>query len=100
MKVYIDYSKMTLKDLICMKAEIEKHINFKLNENESKTPIRTSELSLRAFNILVKNNIEYLEDLTKISKKELFKFKNMGKRSYDEILNILNDQNINLAEDK
>jgi DNA-directed RNA polymerase alpha subunit len=98
MKVYIDYSKMTLKDLICMKAEIEKHINFKLNE--SKTPIRTSELSLRAFNILVKNNIEYLEDLTKISKKELFKFKNMGKRSYDEILNILNDQNINLAEDK
>ena len=98
MKVNIDLSKMTLKELIYMKVEIEKHINFKLNE--SKTPIRTSELSLRAFNVLVKNGIEYLEDLTKISKKELFEFKNMGKRSYDEILNILNDQNINLAEDK
>ena len=98
MKVNIDLSKMTLQDLIYMKVEIEKHIKIELNK--SKTPIRTSELSLRAFNILVKNGIEYLEDLTKISKKELFEFKNMGKKSYDEILNILNEHNINLAEDK
>ena len=98
MKVNIDLSQMTLKDLICMKAEIEKHINYKINE--SKTPIRTSDLSLRAWKVLISNGMMYLEDLTKISKKELLNFKNMGKKTYAEILDILNANNINLAEDK
>ena len=98
MKVNIDLSQMLLKDLIYMKKEIDKHINLKVNEH--KTRINTLELSYRAYNCLKNCGILYLEDLTKISKKEFLKFRNVGKRSVEEIQDLLNTHKIDFAKNQ
>ena len=89
---------MPLKDLIYMKKEIDKHINLKVNDY--KTHINTLELSHRAYLCLKNCGILYLEDLTMISKKELLKFRNVGKRTVEEIQDLLNSYKIDFSNNK
>lgn len=98
MKINIDLSQMLLKDLIYMKKEIEKHINLKVNEH--KTHINTLQLSHRAYSCLKNCGILYLEDLTKISKKEFLRYRNVGKKSVEEIQDLLNIHKINFADNE
>lgn len=62
-------------------------------------PIAQLELSARSFNCLKRAHFETLDQLSKLTKKELGQIKNLGKKSVDEIIEKLAQYNITLAED-
>ena len=53
--------------------------------NCDKTPIETLNLSSRAKNCLMRAEIEYVEQLIKLTEKDLLRLRNMGKHTVNEI---------------
>lgn len=53
--------------------------------SEYKTPIETLNLSSRAQKCLFRAEIEYVEQLVRLTEKELLRFRNMGKHTVNEI---------------
>jgi len=62
--------------------------------------IDSLELSVRSYNCLKRAGFETLEDLTKLSYKELSQIKNLGKKSVDEIVEKLSEHDIHLEAGK
>ena len=58
------------------------------------------ELSIRATNVLKRNGINTLCDLSKLNKGQLFKMRNMGRKTMDEILEKLRDYGIELEDEE
>lgn len=90
--------------------EISK-ISFNLAELVGKKPIETSmdkfnqeqildleidelDLSVRSYNCLNRAGIKTLGDITNLSSLELLRVRNLGKRSYDEIVKVLEDKGL------
>ena len=90
--------------------EISK-ISFNLAELVGKKPVETSmdkfnqeqvlslridelDLSVRSYNCLNRAGIETLGDITNLSSFELLRVRNLGKRSYDEIVKVLEDRGL------
>lgn len=90
--------------------EISK-ISFNLAELVGKKPIETSmdkfnqeqilgleidelDLSVRSYNCLNRAGIKTLGDITNLSSLELLRVRNLGKRSYDEIVKVLEDRGL------
>lgn len=90
--------------------EISK-ISFNLAELVGKKPIETSmdkfnqeqilgleidelDLSVRSYNCLTRAGIKTLGDITNLSSLELLRVRNLGKRSYDEIVKVLEDRGL------
>jgi DNA-directed RNA polymerase alpha subunit len=57
------------------------------------------ELSVRSFNCLCRAGLRDVKDLSKISKEQLMKVRNLGRKSYEEVLEKLREVGIELAED-
>ena len=87
MNIKLDLSKLSLKDLVEMKREIDKHLKFKMFEH--KIRIDNCDISARAYNSLNFNGIFYLEDLAEMSIKEFSELKNVGKYTVSECTEIL-----------
>lgn len=60
--------------------------------------ITSLDLSVRSYNCLKRAQIETLDDLAKLTKKELSNIKNLGAKSVDEILEKLAENDITLEE--
>ena len=50
------------------------------------TPVEHLDLSVRSYNCLKRANIHTVEDLTKKTKEDMIKVRNLGKKSLDEML--------------
>lgn len=62
------------------------------------TPIEDLDISIRALNVLRSNGIKTIEELVKYKKLDLLEFRSMGKRSFDEIITILRERNLELKK--
>lgn len=60
--------------------------------------IRKLNLSIRVKNVLLRNDIEFLTDLTVVKKRELLRLPNLGKGSFDEIVSIMNKYGLRLLD--
>jgi DNA-directed RNA polymerase subunit alpha len=58
-------------------------------------PIEELDLSVRSFNCLKRANIHTIQDLVNKSEEEMMKVRNLGKKSYDEVVFKL--QNLGLS---
>jgi DNA-directed RNA polymerase alpha subunit len=67
---------------------------------EGKYDVRKLGLQIRLKNVLLQNDIQYLSDLTYVRSKDLFKMKNFGKKSYQELLSVLDAYGFQLADGK
>jgi DNA-directed RNA polymerase alpha subunit len=93
MNIKLDLSKFSLRELIEMKKEVDKHLKFKMFEG--KIRIDHCDISARAYNSLNFNGIFYLEDLAKMSIKEFSELKNVGKYTVSECTEILEVHGMN-----
>jgi DNA-directed RNA polymerase alpha subunit len=87
MNINLDLSKFSVRELIEIKKEVDKHLKFKMFED--KIRIDHCDISARAYNSLNFNGIFYLEDLAKMSIKEFSELKNVGKYTISECTEIL-----------
>ena len=56
------------------------------------------ELSVRSYNCLKRAGINTIEDLTKRSKDDMLKVRNLGKKSLDEVIQKLESYGLHLKE--
>ena len=90
-------TKDYLEDKRDSEYEIEKAFIYdKINENVFK-PIEDLELSVRAYNCLNNAGINLIAELIQKTEDELLKTKNFGKRSLQEIKEVLNRQGLKLG---
>jgi len=66
------------------------------NENLFK-PVEELELSVRAFNCLKNANIKMIGELVQRSEQEMLKTKNFGKKSLNEIKDVLQEMGLSLG---
>ncbi len=55
----------------------------------SQIPIKELQLTVRAYNVLKRNQVNTVEDLTNYSSEDLLEMKNMGQKAADEIVEVL-----------
>ena len=74
-------------------SEAAKNVQVMIEKEESKKervlemPIEDLELSVRSFNCLKRANISTVDDLVSKSYAEMLKVKNLGKKSFEEVVN-------------
>ena len=71
---------------------------MKLKELLNK-PIVSFSFSQRAKNCFVLSNIVYVKDVVKMSREELLGIKSLGKKTFSEIEQFLNNNNLNFGMD-
>jgi DNA-directed RNA polymerase subunit alpha len=79
-----------------VKVEEEVHEETPLNENLFRT-VEELELSVRSANCLKNANIRYIGELVQKSEAEMLKTKNFGRKSLNEIKEILAEMNLSLG---
>jgi len=85
-------------------SKLEMETVFEDISEEDKKPatkpiaITSLDLSVRSYNCLKRAQIETLDDLAKLTRKELSNIKNLGAKSVDEILEKLAENDITLEE--
>ena len=94
LKLFVDLSE-TAKNTQIM---VEKEENKK--EKILEMPIEELELSVRSFNCLKRSGISTVEDLTNKSENDMMKFKNIGKKSLDEVIAKLRDLGLDLRKEE
>ena len=124
----IDYDKLTLdvqtngtmsaKEIISLAAKIVKdHIQLFVDlidfmgdvdilvSHEEDKPVKVMEmsiedmdLSVRSYNCLKRANINTIEDLTRKSKDDMLKVRNLGLKSLEEVINKLESMGLSLEE--
>lgn len=65
---------------------------------DGKFEIKSLGLNVRLQNVLLQNDFEYLSDLSVVRSKDLFLMKNFGKKSYMELLEIMELYGFQLAD--
>jgi hypothetical protein len=63
--------------------------NSIMHISNSGIPLRSIGFSTRTFNALKRNNVQYLDDLLKLTDKDLSNFQNLGTQSIQEIVDVL-----------
>ena len=124
----IDFDKLTLevetngtisaKDIVSLSGKIlQDHISIfvdlcetmseesimvsKEDDNKAKLldmPIEEMDLSVRSYNCLKRANINTVEDLTKKTREDMLKVRNLGLKSIDEVLLKLNEYGLSFKE--
>jgi DNA-directed RNA polymerase subunit alpha len=79
-----------------VKIEVEVHEETPLNDNLFRT-VEELELSVRSANCLKNANIRYIGELVQKSEAEMLKTKNFGRKSLNEIKEILAEMNLSLG---
>ena len=67
-----------------------------INENLYK-PVEELELSVRAYNCLKNADIKFIGELVQRSEQEMLKTKNFGKKSLNEIKDVLHEMGLSLG---
>ncbi len=126
----IDFDKLILevetngttsaRDIVALSAKIiEEHIqlfvdlcesmsgmSFMVNSDEDnqtkvlEMPIEDMELSVRSYNCLKRANINTVEDLTKKSRADMLKVRNLGLKSIEEVIQKLESYGLGLRADE
>ena len=111
---------MTAREVISLAAKvIQDHISLfvdltefmgsmdiLVNKEESKQvkvlemPIEDMDLSVRSYNCLKRANINTIEDLTKKSKDDMLKVRNLGQKSLEEVIFKLESYGLSLRNDE
>ena len=68
-------------------------------ENFKNVPIEELNISVRTYNCLRRRGVSTVGDLAVMTKEELMRVRNLGKRNYDEILEKLDNIGISLASE-
>jgi DNA-directed RNA polymerase subunit alpha len=79
-----------------MPEEIATYEEGAINENLYK-PVEELELSVRAYNCLKNADIKYIGELVQKSEQEMLKTKNFGKKSLNEIKDVLHEMGLSLG---
>lgn len=83
------------------KDEIFQAAKVEVKETPSEAiSISTLDISVRSYNCLKRSNIETLDQLAEMTYSELENIQNLGKKSLEEILSVLNEHNIKLKGEK
>lgn len=126
----IDYDKLTLevqtngtmsaKEIVSLAAKIvQDHVQLFVNlveymsdvdilvSHEEKAPVKVLEmsiedmdLSVRSYNCLKRANINTIEDLTKKTKDDMLKVRNLGLKSLEEVIGKLEAMGLSLRNDE
>ena len=67
-------------------------------DEEGNYDIRKIGLPERLKNVLLQNDFEYLSDFKHVRSEDLFKMKNFGEKSYEELLHVLDAYSFQLAD--
>ena len=89
LNLFIDLSEHAKKTEIMVEKEEDR------KEKVLEMPIEELDLSVRSFNCLKRANIHTIQDLVNKSEEEMMKVRNLGKKSYDEVVFKL--QNLGLS---
>ena len=87
MNISVLISKFSTDELIALKKVVDKYLKVKLRE--SGTRIDYLDISVRAMNVLRFNQISTLEELSKMTPSDFMKLRNMGKKTFVEMTEIL-----------
>ena len=96
------YSLLKAENARLRRLLIEATTNSKLKTNNDEVlamPIKKFGFSVRTYNALARIGVETIGDLTMLSKKYLLSTRGMGKKSFGEIINRLNEFNITLRRE-
>lgn len=126
----LDYDKLTLevktngtmsaKEIVSLASKIVKdhmdlfvdlvenmnEVNVLVSHEESKPEkvmemsIEDMDLSVRSYNCLKRANINTIEDLTRKSKEDMLKVRNLGLKSLEEVINKLHAMGLSLRNDE
>ena len=81
------------------KAEIMVERQETIKEKVLEMTIEDLDMSVRSFNCLKRAGIDTVEDLTKRTKSEMIKFRNLGKKSLDEVIQKLHSLGLELKRE-
>ena len=81
------------------KAEIMVEREETIKEKVLEMTIEELDLSVRSFNCLKRAGIDTVEDLTKRTESEMIKFRNLGKKSLDEVIQKLHSLGLELKRE-
>lgn len=81
------------------KAEIMVERQETIKENVLEMTIEDLDMSVRSFNCLKRAGIDTVEDLTKRTESEVIKFRNLGKKSLDEVIQKLHSLGLELKRE-
>jgi DNA-directed RNA polymerase subunit alpha len=87
---------INFEEKVDVKVEEEVHEETPLNENLFRT-VEELELSVRSANCLKNANIRYIGELVQKTEAEMLKTKNFGRKSLNEIKEILAEMNLSLG---
>jgi len=96
LSVFIHFEEEIEEEEVIVEEEERKEEESKVNENLSKT-INELELSVRAANCLKNTNIRYIGELVQKTEKEMLEMKNFGRKSLNEIKQILSEMGLSLG---
>ena len=77
--------------------DVSENADSKLDKDNEDVKIEELDLTVRSYNCLKKASIDTIGQLAKMSANDLMKIKNLGKKSYDEILDKMKELGYDLA---
>jgi DNA-directed RNA polymerase subunit alpha len=103
-KEVISLAAKTLEDHIRMFVELSElgNMNVLVSREEDKTkrmletPIEDLNLSVRSFNCLKRAGLQTIEDLTRKTEEDMLKVRNLGRKSLDEVIAMLEQYGFSL----
>lgn len=69
-----------------------------LLEKVDATSLQILEMTVKTYNILLNHGIENLNDLFSVTTSEIMKWRDLGRKSLEEIINLMNEYNIKFAD--
>lgn len=69
-----------------------------LLEKVDVTSLQILEMTVKTYNILLRHGIKNLNDLSSVTTSEIMKWRNLGRKSLEEIINLMNEYNIKFAD--
>ena len=92
-------------DIVNDLSEAIPDITLKPSDEETKkktlaVPIEDVQLSVRSFNCLKRAGVNTIEDLTNMTESEMMKIRNLGKKSFDEIRDLLREMDLNFKPEE
>ena len=58
-----------------------------------------TDITVKTYNILARNGIVNVEDLAKISSEEIMKWTNLGRRSFEEVIQLMKKHNVSFSDE-
>ncbi len=94
LELFIDLSEATKNTQVMIEKEESK------KEKVLEMSVEELELSVRSFNCLKRAGIATVEDLTRRTEADMMKVRNLGKKSYDEVVAKLHSLGLDFAKDE